>query len=338
MLYAPDRSLIGFGVTSNKPWQSQRGLREVGNSTDLKLQHATEKKSLRNFRTGIGNNNSKSQVTAVTGSFVLYDIGPAQLALMVRAVVKGVAAGPVDNEPHPSEGFAGEMIVFRNLVDVTQPVTILSPPATASVAPASGNAGTGTLGVVTVNGAAAGAYELEFSSATAFTVTGPDTTSLGSGTVGAQFSAGGLSFTVTAGGSAFVADDAFTITVAAGEEMEAGVDYVVTHYGIQLKEGSPIAGRGVIASYTRIKADVSEILRGATVEQTLHFAGMNDAQNGKAYDVTLHRVQFDDIAELALSGAEYASYNVTFEALQDYTRVDDPSDPLSQFYTIRQAA
>jgi hypothetical protein len=337
MIHAPDRSLIGFGVLGTKPWQSQRGHVEVGNSTELKIQHATDKKSLRNFRTGIGNNNSKSQITAITGSFTLYDCGPSQLALTVRAVNVGVPAGAVTGEAHPTGGLENELIVFKNLVDTTEPVTILVPPATASASAESGNAGTGTIGTVAINGAAAGDYSVEFTSATAFEVTGPSpaTTVIGAGTVGEAFTGGGLSFTVTAGGTAFVADDAFTITVGAGTEAEAGVDYIITPYGIQLPKGSAIGTRGIVGSYGRLKATVSEILKAAPTEQSLHFAGLNDAQDGQVYDYTLHRVRFDDIAEISLNGAEYAAYNVTFELLQDYTRV---GDALSQFYTYREAA
>jgi len=334
MIHAQDRSLMGFGVLSAKPWQSQRGVVEVGNSTALAIQHATDKKTLRNYRTGIGNNNAKSQITGITGSFTLYDCGPAQLALVIRAEVTGVPAGTVEGEAHPTGGLAAEHIVFKNLVDTTQPVTVVSPPATASAVAESGNAGDGTIGTVAVNGAVPGAYAVEFTSATEFALLDAGDQVLGTGTVGEAFSAAGLSFTITAGSSDFVADDAFTITVAAGDEMDAGVDYIVTPYGIQLPAGSAIGSRGVIAGYTKIKASVAEILKSAPTEQQLHFAGLNDAQDGLPYDATLWRVKFDDIAELPLNGEEYVSYSVTFELLQDYTRT---GEDLSQYYTIRQA-
>lgn len=333
MQHAQDRSLIGFGVLGTKPWQAQRGFAEVGNSTALALQHATDKKTLRNFRTGIGNNNAKSQITGITGSFTLYDAGPAQLALILRAQVTGVAAGTVQGEAHPTGGDAGELIVFNNLVDTSAALTILAPPATASAVAELGNVGNGTVGAVAVNGAISGGYTLTFTSATAFTVTGPAATSLGGGTVDTEFTGGGLTFTVAVGSTAFAADDGFTITVAAGTEMEVGVDYVVTPYGIQLLAGSAIGQRGIVADYGKIKATVAEILKAAPTEQALHFAGLNDAQDGLAYDVTLHRVSFDVISELPLNGEEYVSYNVTFELLQDYTRT---GDTLSQYYTIRQ--
>lgn len=103
-------------------------------------------------------------------------------------------------------------------------------------------------------------------------------------------------------------------------------------YG-QLADGQVLGQRGIVVSYSKIKASVAEILKAAPTEQALHFAGLNDAQNGMAYDVTLHRVSFDVISELPLNGEEYVSYNVTFELLQDYTRL---GEGLSQYYTIRQ--
>lgn len=339
MLHAPDRSLIGFGPLGAKPWQSKRGFVEVGNSTALAIQHASDKKTVANFRTGVGNNNAKSRVTGITGSFTLYDCGPAQLALVVRAQITGVASGTVTDEAHPTGGLASELIVFKNLVDTTATITVHAGAGlTAAAAPESGNAGNGTIGAVAVAGTAVGAYAVQFTSATAFTVKGPTpaTTLIGNGTVGTPFDAGGLSFIIAAGSTAFVADDGFTVTVsdAAGDEMEAGVDFIVTPYGIQLPAGSAIGARGIKATYGRIKATVAEILAAAPLDQALHFAGLNDAQNGIPYDVTLHRVKFDDIAELPLNGEEYVSYSVTFELLQDYTI---QGAGLSQFYKIRQA-
>ena len=73
--------------------------------------------------------------------------------------------------------------------------------------------------------------------------------------------------------------------------------------------------------------------QAGSLRDRLRFAGLNDAQNGMAYDVTLHRVSFDVISELPLNGEEYVSYNVTFELLQDYTRI---GEGLSQYYTMRQ--
>ena len=101
MILAPDRSLIGYGVLGMHSYQAQSGFLEVGNSNEVKLQHSNEKKSVPNYRTGVGNNNSKSRITEITGSFTLYDWTPASLAVALNAKPRGVVAGTVPDEPHP---------------------------------------------------------------------------------------------------------------------------------------------------------------------------------------------------------------------------------------------
>lgn len=82
------------------------------------------------------------------------------------------------------------------------------------------NTGNGTMGAVTLISTATqiGTYDVAFTAATAFTVTAPDGTTA-TGSTGVGFSALGLAFTITAGGTAMVAGDGFTITVvdAAGK-------------------------------------------------------------------------------------------------------------------------
>ena len=87
--------------------------------------------------------------------------------------------------------------------------------AATGVAAALGtNTGNGTFGTITVSaGAMAGAYAVEFDDATHYVVNSPDGALVGHGTTGVAFSAGGLAFTITAGGTPFVAGDSFTVTV-----------------------------------------------------------------------------------------------------------------------------
>lgn len=81
-----------------------------------------------------------------------------------------------------------------------------------------GNTGNSTCSAVTCNGyaASAGAYIVEFDSATNFIVSAPNGEEIGHGSTGTAFSAGGLNFTITAGGTAFAAGDSLVITVAPG--------------------------------------------------------------------------------------------------------------------------
>jgi hypothetical protein len=90
-------------------------------------------------------------------------------------------------------------------------------PTAAAVAGGT-NTGNGTSSAVTTTGYAAtvGVYTVEFDDATHFIVSAPNGQEVGHGTTGVAFSAGGLGFTITAGGTAFVPGDSFTVTVAAG--------------------------------------------------------------------------------------------------------------------------
>lgn len=99
-------------------------------------------------------------------------------------------------------------------------VTTTAAPGNPGITSAAGgtNTGNGTLGSLTAAGyaAKAGVYSVEFDDATHFVVSDPTGAEIGHGTTGVAFKAGGLSFTITAGGTAFVPGDSFTVTVAAG--------------------------------------------------------------------------------------------------------------------------
>jgi hypothetical protein len=76
------------------------------------------------------------------------------------------------------------------------------------------NAGNGTFGaIVAGNATKIGAYTVEFDDATHFVVSDPTGAEIGHGTTGQAFAAGGLGFTITAGGTAFVPGDSFSIAV-----------------------------------------------------------------------------------------------------------------------------
>lgn len=88
---------------------------------------------------------------------------------------------------------------------------------TGTSAATAGNTGNPTFGTIAVSAAAKpGDYKLTFSAATKFTVEDPAGVTVGNGTTGVAFSKSGLGFTLTAGGTAAVAGDEFTISVAAG--------------------------------------------------------------------------------------------------------------------------
>ena len=87
-----------------------------------------------------------------------------------------------------------------------------------------GNTGTGSINSTTclglpnspgIEGTVAGTYVVTLTSATSFSVADPSGAIVGYGDVGTQYIGGGVSFLMTAGGTAFVAGDGFTIVVAA---------------------------------------------------------------------------------------------------------------------------
>lgn len=83
-------------------------------------------------------------------------------------------------------------------------------------AAATGNTGNGTIGSLSVGASPdVGTYTAVATSATVFSVTDPEGNVLGNATAGTAFSTGGeIGFTITAGATAFVAGDAFNITVS----------------------------------------------------------------------------------------------------------------------------
>lgn len=78
-----------------------------------------------------------------------------------------------------------------------------------------GNTGNGTIGALSVGATpVTGGYSLVATSATVFAVTDPEGTALGNATVGTPFVNAEINFTLTVGGTAFVAGDSFTVTVS----------------------------------------------------------------------------------------------------------------------------
>jgi len=84
---------------------------------------------------------------------------------------------------------------------------------------ASGNTGNGTIGGLSLGTAAeVGAYALKATSATSFALTDPNGNAVGTVTAGTAFTSNQLNLTLTAGATAFVAGDVFTLTVTAASK------------------------------------------------------------------------------------------------------------------------
>lgn len=145
-----------------------------------------------------------------------------------------------DNPQIPSIAsfsYVPDQLIAGNLKLVTSPIvvsgtgilprgTVLGQKTTQSVEVTPGtNTGNGTVGSTSVGAAVKyGTYTLTATAPTVFSVTDPEGTVLGNATAGTAFSTGNeVLFTITAGSTAFVAGDSFTLFVP-----QSTGDYVVS--------------------------------------------------------------------------------------------------------------
>jgi hypothetical protein len=140
-----------------------------------------------------------------------------------------------------------------------------------------GNTGNATVGTLTANGYApsAGFYSVEFDDATHYVVADPLGALVGHGTTGVAFSGGGLGFTITAGGTAFVPGDSFVVTVASGSgKYKAWSPAAV--------DGSQVPAAILFATtdVTNVDKQVTVVARQAEVNQSelIFPTGMSAAQ------------------------------------------------------------
>ena len=130
----------------------------------------------------------------------------------------------------PNSGSRDNATITQTGVElVSGQLLALSDTGSGTYAMVAGSTGNPTCGTITVTGPALpGVYRAIFETATKFEIEAPNGVTLGVGTVGTAFNAGGLAFTITAGGTAAVAGDSFTITVVpsgSDSTLAEGVDF-----------------------------------------------------------------------------------------------------------------
>jgi hypothetical protein len=152
----------------------------------------------------------------------------------------------------------------------------------ATAALVAGGTGNGTFSEVTVgNNSLVGAYRLIATAATKFNLENPLGVFLGVVTLGTQSTLGGLTFTFTAGGTAHVATDQATITVAAGSGKYLAFD-------ADNLDGTEVADAVLLYSTDATSADVNAVVITRAAELKLAkvvWASTNTAPNiviGKA--------------------------------------------------------
>lgn len=119
-----DRSFIGEAEIFVRPFGTAGALQSIGNCDTFNIGYNVDSRKLPNFMGGGGNRNVSEKVSDVTVAIGMYDVTPENLARVTKAAVSNYAAGIVNAEPIACAGVEGELIPFKYLPDLTQPVTI----------------------------------------------------------------------------------------------------------------------------------------------------------------------------------------------------------------------
>lgn len=162
---------------------------------------------------------------------------------------------------------------------IFQVVGLIATASGSAVATAdAGNTGNGTMGAITVGaGAIDGDYTLTITAEDAdagdFNVTDPNGAEVGTGTVGVEFDAGGLTFTLADGAEDFDVGDSFTIAVTTDQ---AG-DYAA--YDSGASDGRETAAGVLLEPADATGADVSATIlaRGPAVMARSVITGLDAA-------------------------------------------------------------
>lgn len=164
---------------------------------------------------------------------------------------------------------------------------------TAAYAATGGNTGNFTSSAIALSqGVLQGVYTIEFIAPTVYNVYTPAGDILAEGKTGVAFSAGGLGFTITAGGTAAVAGDSATITTAANANVGlyaplslTALDGTAVPAALLLNETDASTGNRKIAVLNRdAEINGSELIypAGATPTQIAAINVLMAASNGMA--------------------------------------------------------
>ena len=128
-------------------------------------------------------------------------------------------------------------------------------------------------------------------------------------------------------------DSANTVTVTIDPNGTAtaavdGTDYELTDQGIRpLTSGGISDGDVIGVDYTKKAQSIVEALMTSAQEYEGYFEGRNDAKNGKAMWLVLHRIKFGAPQNVALIGSDYGSLQVTADVLYDSAAVAAGKSP-----------
>ena len=127
---------------------------------------------------------------------------------------------------------------------------------------------------------------------------------------------------------------AITVTnVGATITYTEGTDYVINTAGVYITTGSTIVEAStILIDYTKKAANVMQALVNSAQEYKMVFAGLNEAQSGKAVVLTVHRFKPGAAQNISMIGDDYASLDLPGEALSDSAIT---GAGLSKFYTVQ---
>ncbi len=166
---------------------------------------------------------------------------------------------------------AGQTLARGALIGL-QSASFYTVAATAQTVSGGTNTGNGTIGSLSTGPMViAGSYRVNFTSSTAFTVVDPEGEVLGTGSTGTAFTSPQVSFTVTAGGTAFAANDGFTLVIQEGAGGGSGYYVLAT---AAATDGSQLPGNWVILAED---ADTSAAGTNAPTTVPVYVEGEFDA-------------------------------------------------------------
>ena len=127
-------------------------------------------------------------------------------------------SGVVKREYDPASAYCRDTLVYNGAavqinVGAVLGAFVASPTATPGAMVGTGNATAGTASAVSATYLQVGTYTVSMLTATTFVVLDPQGDAIGTGATGVAFKANGLTFTVTAGGTAAAAGDTLPIVV-----------------------------------------------------------------------------------------------------------------------------
>lgn len=281
----------------------------LGNVSKLALQISEEKKELLDYTSaGGGMKDSLTRISGITGSMTVHDYSPENLAFVLRGEVDTQASEPASNETGHT-AYTNGFVEFSYVPDVTAAVT---PVINVSATWAGEHA--------YVAGDCILANSDVYQCTTAGTSGAAEPTWAGKSATGDT-----------------ITDGTVTWTNRGAVAMVDGTDYTLGKAGLSIDaDASRFAdGLPIKISYTKMAAEITQMLTQAAPEYVLFFDGLNEADSGNPFYVKLHRVKFGVTSGLDMIGDDFAGLEVSFDVLQDTTI---SGTGISQYAKIAQVA